>query len=59
MKDIKVLPSEEVITKHKPLVCDFKTKRKEKTTGEKLYLRESIWKLHEDNVQVHGKISKM
>ena len=42
MKDIKVLPREEVITKHKPLVCDLrqrerKRQREKNCTYENLY----------------------
>ena len=38
MKDTKVFHSEECITEHKPLVCDFKI-RKVKDTKETLFLR--------------------
>ena len=32
LEDMKVLSSEECITKHKPLVCDFKTRKVQDTS---------------------------
>ena len=39
LEDIKILPSEDYITKHKPLVCDFKIK-KVKHTWRKFWTHE-------------------
>ena len=48
LKDIIVLLSEECITQHKPLVCDFKI-RKVKDTRRNSVHRRKIWKLHDDS----------
>ena len=48
LKDIKLLPSEEFITQHKPLVCDFKL-WKVKDTRKNFVSRRKLWKLHEES----------
>ena len=49
-KDINILTSEECITQHKPLVCDFKL-RKVEDTRRKFVPRKKSWKLDEDNTK--------
>ena len=47
MENIKVVVSEECITQHKQLVCDFKV-RTVNDTRKKFICRREIWKLHDD-----------
>ena len=49
-KDINILTSEECITQHKPLVCDFKL-RKVEDTRRKFVPRKKSWNLDEDNTK--------
>ena len=51
LKDIKVLSSEEYITQHNPLICDFKI-RKVKDTRRKFVPKKRIQKLREESVKV-------
>ena len=44
------MKSEECITKDKPLVCDFKT-RKVRNTRKRFVPGRKIWKVHEDSVE--------
>ena len=50
LKDVKVVPGEECITQHKPLVCDFKIKAK-KSIKRKFVPRRKVWKLQDDAVK--------
>ena len=52
LKDVKLLPSEEYITQHKPLVCKTEI-RKVKETRRKFTPRKKIWELHEDSGKSH------
>ena len=50
-KDTNVSPSEECITQHKPLVCDFKI-RKVKEARRKVLASRKIWKFHENSAKI-------
>ena len=50
LKDIKVIPSEECIAQHKPVICNLKIK-KVKSTRRRFVPRRKIWKLHESSVK--------
>ena len=50
LKDIKVVPSEECITQHKPVICNLKIK-KVKSNRRRFVPRRKIWKLYESSVK--------
>ncbi|KAK3893379.1 hypothetical protein Pcinc_002812 [Petrolisthes cinctipes] len=50
LSDVKVIPSEEIVTQHKPVVCDFKVK-KVCQVKRKFIPRRKIWRLNEEQVK--------
>ena len=49
LSDVKVIPSEEIVTQHKPVVCDFKVKKVHEVKR-KFIPRRKIWRLNEEQV---------
>ena len=49
LSDVKVIPCEEVATKHKPVVCDFKLKKNHEVKRKFIPSRK-IWRLNEAQV---------